>query len=272
MLIRYYGSMKKFLQSLTPLTKTTFRKELLKLRQEAHLEHKQALCLQKQIHLMPDGVLSFFYKNQDVAFFLPKPSLDLIQREICFHENFWEVELLERVQNLYDMRGKTVLDIGANIGNHSVFYALVAGASQVHAFEPQREAADILARNVKLNELAGVRVHSVALGEKAETGKIQLLCAGNKGESAVVADALGDVSIVTLDSLNLSPDFIKIDVEGAELQVLRGAVDTLKRCKPVLQIEIHKRAFTQANQALQGMGYRLTHTLSATDYLYEFAA
>ena len=68
------------------------------------------------------------------------------------------------------------------------------------------------------------------------------------------------VKFVTLDSLNLQPDFLKIDVEGYEMNVLKGALDTLRRCRPKLIIETHSSTSEkQVMNFLSREGYVLRH-------------
>jgi FkbM family methyltransferase len=122
--------------------------------------------------------------------------------------------------------GKIVLDIGANIGVTAVIFA--ARAKQVHAFEPSPRALRLL----RLNAGPNVTVHPVALSDKAgtvefeETGMLDMSHFG-KGIS---------VPCLTLDELGIVPDVIKIDVEGAEHLVLKGATKTLAH-SPVIFFE-----------------------------------
>jgi len=137
--------------------------------------------------------------------------------------------------------GMTALDIGANVGSYALLLGQWVGmGGSVHAFEPAPVAYDGLVRHIVLNDLRRV-VHPVCSAVGAKTSTASLALAGTHGESRLVAlqpsdrrQGTIDVPVTTIDEycgrLNLNPGFIKIDVEGAELDVLRGARETIRRC------------------------------------------
>ncbi len=143
--------------------------------------------------------------------------------------------------------GDTFVDIGANIGLMSLFAARQVGpAGQVHAFEPLPATRTLLEKNVAANGLAHVRVHSTALGANRETRPLFAHAERNRGcasflpgEEETMAHTaeirpLEDV----LPATDTPPRMIKIDVEGWELDVLRGAARVLSNpCPPVLCVE-----------------------------------
>jgi FkbM family methyltransferase len=136
--------------------------------------------------------------------------------------------------------GDVVVDIGANIGWYTVALALKVGETgRVFGFEPEPENADMLERNVALNELRNVRVFRCALADN--TGTMDLVkSATNKGDhrlSTTSGSAEGTpITVETLDGLaarhGLNVDqarIVKVDTQGAEVHVLRGAHATLAR-------------------------------------------
>lgn len=142
----------------------------------------------------------------------------------------------------------TVVDAGANIGLFSVVASRLVGPhGKVYAFEPISEIADILERNIRENNRVNVRVERAALGEK--TGKASLyvnLGQNFEGSSKYInrRAAKRPVPQTTLDNFLTrngikKVDFIKADVEGAERDLLRGALKTIKECKPVLAIRTY---------------------------------
>ena len=139
--------------------------------------------------------------------------------------------------------GGAVFDVGANIGTYTLRYARIVGPKgRVVAFEPVPDNRRILSWNVNLNNLQNVTVRSEALGDF--DGKARLnLSHGPSAESFIVEVRKSgeiEVQVATLDSLKLDRlDLVKIDVEGAELSVLRGAKSTLKNLRPRMQIEVH---------------------------------
>ena len=139
--------------------------------------------------------------------------------------------------------GLTAIDVGANIGYHVLRMAMQVGpAGRVIAVEPAPSAVTRLRRNLALNELENVDVVVAALGDhdvEARTLRIQSSypLSGRGAPEIVVA------RVARLDSLVLERglsrvDFIKIDVDGQEARVLRGALDTLRRFRPPVFFEL----------------------------------
>ena len=152
--------------------------------------------------------------------------------------------------------GTVALDVGANVGAYSVLLGQWVGASgRVYAFEPSPGAFRGLVRHIALNARDGV-VKPVAAAVADLDGVSDLLVADTAGESrlAIGVERGRTVSVptVSVDSFcareNLQPSFIKIDVEGAELAVLRGARETIRRGGDglALFVELHPSIWTLA--------------------------
>ncbi len=175
--------------------------------------------------------------QQDVAFYLPNPS-DHIQKIIRGTKKFYEQSMLTEIGPLLP-ENPTVVDVGANIGNHSLFFAKVIGA-QVISFEPNPDAFTILEASVALNQLNDqVELHQIAVGAAEGLGEINKVSEINLGMAQVVASHEGSIQIQSLDEVlgTRHVDLIKIDVEGMECEVLKGAGQVLERCKPVVIAE-----------------------------------
>jgi FkbM family methyltransferase len=146
--------------------------------------------------------------------------------------------------------GAVALDIGANVGAYSLLLGQWVGpAGRVFAFEPAPEIFDGLRRHVALNDLSAV-VTPIAAAAGARTATSRLIVAGTVGESRLASArdrdaATVEVALTTIDRFcserALLPDFIKVDVEGFELDVLRGARETIRRAGPglALFVEMH---------------------------------
>lgn len=184
------------------------------------------------------------------------PDPDHLGRAIREGRGFYEADVLLRSRELY-LPGTVVVDAGANIGNHTVFFAAILGA-HVEAFEPFASNRTLLEMNVAENALDDrVRIHAAALGAAAAFGTAIPGRPGNAGTASVrVGD--GDVPVVTLDDLDLDGPvgLIKIDVEGSECAVLQGAAATIARDLPDIVVEADgDAAFRDAARLLHTYGY-----------------
>ena len=249
---------------------------------KAIMRHLKSVDVQLKVmsRLKEDDVLTFMYEDREVKLWLPWARRgDLIQESIVDAGSFWEQSLLQKVRRYIKPHAR-VLDIGANIGNHSVFFALFCDVMEVVAFEPQKTCGDVFVRNVALNHLEDkVRLENRALG--AEVGKMAIACTqpANSGGVAFRADPSGTYDATTLDACAFDRiDFVKIDVEGAQLDVLRGGQETLRRDKPAIWVEMNsmkgqdgydkKREIDEPIMLLSSLGYSLRERLDADNYVF----
>jgi FkbM family methyltransferase len=137
--------------------------------------------------------------------------------------------------------GMTFIDIGANIGHHTCIGAELVGSSgRVLAIEPQASVRKRLLSNVELNRYSHVTVSSYAIGDKVKAAKLYHLYDANDGAATLGTVAGADfeeVQVVPMlqvtEKLGLaSADVVKIDVEGAEYEVLRGAEGFFDKSPP----------------------------------------
>jgi len=160
--------------------------------------------------------------------------------------------------------GMIVVEVGANIGAHTVFLAqAVQPDGFVFAFEPQRLIFQTLCANLALNSIANVHASQVAVGDTCGDILVPVLDANkdnNFGGLELGQHEFGErVPLVTLDSLNLSRcDFIKVDVEGMEKSVLDGAAATIARFQPLLYVE-NDRGEKSADlvRSIDAKGYKM---------------
>lgn len=186
--------------------------------------------------------------------------------------------------------GDVVYDIGGNIGMVTLIAASKAARAgkkiAVHAFEPEPRNFDHLRRNVELNKLGTVKCHKIALAAANGTG--QLFVGGEAGtgtHSIVAGDAHGRSSIpITLQTgadfareHNAPPSVMKIDVEGAELDVLEGFRPLLEK-KQIreLLIEVHPESLAASGagadgveRMLTGLGYKKVWSRTRAEEVHE---
>ena len=143
--------------------------------------------------------------------------------------------------------GDVVVEVGANIGAHTVHLAKKVGpGGMVHAFEPQRVIFQLLCANLALNGLFNVRTHHAAAGRQPGSLLVPPLDyrAENNfgGISLCDVDRGEEVAMVPLDALDVPAlRLLKIDVEGMEAEVLAGARQMIARHRPILYLENDRR-------------------------------
>jgi FkbM family methyltransferase len=143
--------------------------------------------------------------------------------------------------------GMVVVEVGANIGVHTVFLAQAVGATGfVLAFEPQRLVFQTLCANLAINSLANVRCWHAAVGNAG--GEIIVPALDPRQQHNFGGLGLGGhltgerVAVMTLDSLSIPQcHLLKVDVEGMEQQVLEGARQLIARTHPILYVENDRR-------------------------------
>lgn len=186
------------------------------------------------------------------------------------HINIWgKLADLESTIRRFARPGWTVLDVGANAGYVSVICADLGGRdSRIHAFEPQPDLAAMLRRTVDRNDSPIVVVEAACGGAD---GDIELYRSTDPNRAAL-ATALPRRYTVTTDAIRvkllrldtycahsrLTPDFVKIDVEGFEAEVVAGAVETLDRTSaPVLcEVSFGLPSTDRVFDLFNSLGYR----------------
>jgi FkbM family methyltransferase len=166
--------------------------------------------------------------------------------------------------------GMVALDVGANVGAYATLLGRWVGSTgRVFAFEPAPDAFQGLMQHVRLNDLSEqVTPVCAAVGSSSSTA--QLLSDAATGESrlAVASDAWRPatrVRVTTIDEFCarelISPDFIKIDVEGNELDALRGARETIRkhRDKLALFVEMHPSVWPTIGVAKEDIEAEIRH-------------
>lgn len=149
----------------------------------------------------------------------------------------YEKVLIRRIVEICDPEG-TAVDVGANIGTHTIPYGKTF--KSVIAFEPHPIAHRILGLNISLNYLVNVTTFNFALGEEAGTGhmKIDEQISDNLGGARIHERGNVEFPIHRLDDYQIpNVSLIKIDVEGYEGRVVFGARKTIEACRPVVVFE-----------------------------------
>lgn len=210
---------------------------------------------------------------QGVKIFLPLFYVDHIQKQIYQTRNFYEIDTLEFLR-LHYRQFDYIVEVGANIGNHVLYYCSQLQPKKVVSFEPGQFSLTVLKKNIELNYLEDkVMVYPFAIGAKNGHGRQEDFSLANTGMNRVVAVEEGSgeavVEMRTLDSFNLGKvDLMKIDVEGGELLVLEGAKETVRRCRPVLLVEVFEERSQEIDGWMESMGYSRLIRLGLHNNLY----
>lgn len=175
---------------------------------------------------------------------------------------------------MHDLAAKIEAPVMLDIGAHLGLFTLLAKfhpSIKVHAYEPQGRIFKILSTNVVLNDLEGrVALHSCALGGANTVVKLKIPPEDKSGLATTgtakrfTQRSEEEVVMLTLESCRHERvDLIKLDVEGAELDVLRGGEGTIKRCKPAMLIEMVEKNAAQCGHTLSEI-YDLLKSWGAT--------
>lgn len=212
------------------------------------------------------SVYPVYYKGDQCKFFLPNQS-DHIQRILAYVQRFYEEAMLEDIQGRV-LENNVIIDVGAYIGNHAVFFAKYCG-SQVYSIEPNGAAFDLLKKNLRLNQVEDrTTTLNMGVGKKAGKASVESFSENNMGMSKLKKDEEGLIVIETIDHLFADlqrVDVMKVDVEGMELDVLQGAETVLKKHCPLLYVETATpNHLHQIADHLSGLGYRTVQQFNAT--------
>ena len=176
---------------------------------------------------------------------------------------FYEMAELRQIAEVFP-KGGTFVDIGANVGNHSLFAALFFNAGRVIPFEPNAKAYRLLIQNVLANNLLSVFDLSklgVGLSRDRQGGFGMEPRQRNLG-AAKMLEGSGEIDVYAGDALlsDTKPDLIKIDVEGMEMPVLHGLAQAIKRNRPMLFVEVDNENETEFLAWAKSNKYTLVKT------------
>ena len=215
---------------------------------------------------------SKIFDIKNAKFYLPNFPEDSISQCIVCIKDYWDRSALEKI-NKYLPDNAVILDIGANIGSHTIYWALERNAQKIYSFEPYEQTFDILTINIALNNLKDIVILSnKGLSNELCKTNVKSFWKNNVGGTSFIKNNEGSYEFVPLDSVDIPEkiDLIKIDVEGHELEVLEGARNTLYNNKPVLVIETFNKK-EEVTNILSSLGYNLIDTIrEGEDYIFKY--
>lgn len=224
---------------------------------ETRLLSEKPAMTQGQRLVRTDGTIAQFYiGDQEFRFFVSDPS-DSIQ---AYHVvgQIYELEELALIAK-HVKQGGRILDIGANIGNHAIWFEKSMGAARVVVIEPQSSVISLLKINCLLNDVRHIDQSflGIAFGKEDGQGRIEIADARNVAGGRLIIDQKGPVRVACGDHVlgDQDFDFVKIDVEGAELDVLMGLVSLLDRCRPIVFVEVWDEGRENFLRGVKEFGY-----------------
>lgn len=187
----------------------------------------------------------------------------LIMSEVIMMSGLQEVY----VKKVLDLKPDDVfVDVGAHIGTYTIPTA--KKVSRVISFEPNPESFKLLKKNVEVNSLQNVTIHNQAVGAKAETLTFNMsedpACSGFGIEYKIIDRV--PVDCVPLDEALASEPritWLKIDVEGNEINAVSGALQSIKKHHPKMLIEIGEHRVSAIRQLLEPLGYSMQRIYGA---------
>lgn len=210
---------------------------------------------------------------------------DLISHGIVY-DDLWERKLVEIYERLIG-KDFVIIDAGANIGAHSIMFAKLGNI--VHSYEPVKGVYYNLCSNILINGYTEKIIpYQLALSDKEEnigiiheetielwSNAFKSEITSNKGGTSLGNSDNNNIKAVRLDSFNLNPDFIKIDVEGYEYNLLKGSLKTIKENLPIILIELHSEEHSKTSkmskELLGSLGYEV-HSLGILPYNADYIA
>ena len=234
--------------------------------------HRIAIWVKNKVHYVHAKwyqLVGLGYMERKIAAGPNKGLIFCAGRRVKYSEDFWSGEYeLAACQFMQSMIGQDAIcyDIGANLGYHTLIMARQASQGLVFAFEPLPEVGVILERNVVANQISNVELVKKAV--TSTSGSVSLVRNISIDQAVIRWAGDGDpmhqtfiCESISVDDFvkagNPAPTFIKIDVEGAEIEVLSGAADTLLHFRPLVMCEIHGTNAARVYQILHASGYRL---------------
>ena len=227
-----------------------------------------------------------FYKVD----YFDKPFYFYVLERCCISDGIKSNEVWEPYMHTifekYIDKKSIVVECGCHIGTHTVKMASLC--DKLYGFEPMPETYEVLNKNIVLNNITNAIIYKKGVADKTGFTKYSWSLDDNPGASGLDNNPMGipprirttdkiiPVELTTIDSLNLDRlDFMKIDVEGYEQLVIEGAMNTIKKCKPVIIMEVWKDHFGRVDmnytknlfKKLLNIGYNVEN-VHGPDFLF----
>ncbi len=222
--------------------------------------------------------LKFFYQELPIKFEISRKNIGPAMYHVS--GTFYELKELEVIRQ--NIRAKDVIvDVGSNTGNHLVYFAKIIKAGKIIPIEFHPETIELLKRHIYFNEIENADLSKLGYAVGKERGEFILaehpandLCltevfASDRHNNSYQyrGDKEKKIDIISLDELiEEKVDFLKIDVEGLELEVLQGAKNIFLKFRPDAMVEVKKANEKSFLYRLEKMGYRVVEEIKYWSY------
>jgi len=248
-----------------------------KLVKEQKMKLKQSLLAvkkAKETQLFENNMIYQLKKNS-LFFFLPYYNSDLIQRSMFLTEDYFAAGQLHYIFNDWEngvikeyVKGGEIIDAGANIGNHTLYFLKECEVLQVFSFEAVESTRLMLEKNISLNNMNEKTViYGYGLSDENGNADAFVNLSNIGGTSLTLLPDGGAIQLRRLDDFTYHDiRFIKIDVEGMEIKVLKGGLQTIKKYMPYMLIESFGENKEKVKEILFDLGYQ--YKKLDDDYLF----
>ncbi|MGD1712470.1 FkbM family methyltransferase [Dapis sp. BLCC M172] len=216
--------------------------------------------------LKGENLVSFNYQNIPIKFEITGKNLAVEIANIG--GNFYEVAELEFIRQNLKVSNPVIVDIGANTGNHLVYFAKIMQAAKVIPIEFHPEIIAALKRHISINQVSNIDLSKLgyAIGKNRGISFIKEHPAKDFCLTEIADNIINgtEVVVVTLDELiQEKVDFIKVDVQGTEIDALVGAKNLISTYQPDMLVEVAKNHIKDFRKFLEAVRYQ---TVKAFDH------
>lgn len=224
---------------------------------------------------LPGTISEVKFGGQTALFFAADPKDEIQKHHLS--GSFYELDELTMMAN-HVKPYASILEVGANVGNHTVYFDRFLHPRKIIVVEPNPDAIRLLQINLRLNHCHTVDSTFLGIGLGATDSRARVVPSrwdNNLGGAELHDDVNGNIVIRSGDSVfaNERFDFIKIDVEGMEIEVLQGLTHIIATQRPVMFVEIRDEQREAFKGLLASVRYAITFSCvryeNVTNYLVQ---
>lgn len=221
--------------------------------------------------IIEDNTLVMITRDYNIKLICNNYDKRAIPIEILNFNNYEKEELDMIIKILEIVNPKFILDIGANIGYISLILGKYFKNASIYSFEPILSTFDILKKNIEINKLSNIFINNCGISDENKLVTFYYYPEGTVNTSMKNLSQKKDVIEIKsyvkklddiVENLNMKIDFLKCDIEGAELFAFKGGVNSLIKYKPIIYTELLRKWAEKFNyfcndiiDLLNGIGY-----------------